>query len=154
MDFLTQNEMILPLIFAGLMGLSMLIYAVLDGYDLGVGMLSALVQDDEKDTMIASIGPFWDANETWLVLGVGLLLVAFPLATSCPLFLTTASLLSDSPLKTMLPPSLAREVPVIIPSLLTAVTVTLSDNFARNSTWCAVRSPALTIASFKPATLS
>ncbi|NCT40297.1 MAG: cytochrome d ubiquinol oxidase subunit II [Alphaproteobacteria bacterium] len=70
----------LPVTFAFLMGLSMLIYAVLDGYDLGVGMLTAFASDDEKDSMIASIGPFWDANETWLVLGVGLLLVAFPLA--------------------------------------------------------------------------
>lgn len=70
----------LPLIFAGLMGLSMLIYAVLDGYDLGVGILMAPAPDEHEDRMIASIGPFWDANETWLVLGVGLLLVAFPLA--------------------------------------------------------------------------
>ncbi|MPV85689.1 cytochrome d ubiquinol oxidase subunit II [Ostreibacterium oceani] len=70
----------LPYTFAFLMGLSMLIYAVLDGYDLGVGMLIDRATDDEKDTMIASIGPFWDANETWLILGVGLLLVAFPMA--------------------------------------------------------------------------
>jgi cytochrome d ubiquinol oxidase subunit II len=70
----------LPLAFAGLMGLSMLIYSVLDGYDLGTGMLMAWADDDEKDRMIGSIGPFWDANETWLVLGVGLLLVAFPAA--------------------------------------------------------------------------
>jgi cytochrome d ubiquinol oxidase subunit II len=70
----------LPYTFALLMGLSMLIYAVLDGYDLGVGILSARAKEDDKDRMIASIGPFWDANETWLVLGVGLLLVAFPVA--------------------------------------------------------------------------
>lgn len=70
----------LPLIFAFLMGLAMLIYAVLDGYDLGVGVLISGASDDEKDIMIASIGPFWDANETWLVLGVGILLVAFPMA--------------------------------------------------------------------------
>lgn len=70
----------LPYIFAFLMGLSMLLYSLLDGYDLGVGVLSHFVDVKEKDTMIASIGPFWDANETWLVLGVGLLLVAFPAA--------------------------------------------------------------------------
>lgn len=70
----------LPLSFAFLMGLSMLIYAVLDGYDLGVGVLMRGADDIEKDVMIGSIGPFWDANETWLVLGVGLLLVAFPAA--------------------------------------------------------------------------
>ncbi|MPQ72058.1 cytochrome d ubiquinol oxidase subunit II, partial [Pseudomonas sp. MWU12-2323] len=70
----------LPAIFAGLMALSMLVYVVLDGFDLGVGILLPLADDEEKDLMIASIGPFWDANETWLVLGVGLLLVGFPLA--------------------------------------------------------------------------
>ncbi|MEY3182507.1 MAG: hypothetical protein RLZ35_492 [Pseudomonadota bacterium] len=70
----------LPIIFTGLMGLSMLIYVILDGYDLGVGMLMFEASQSEKDSMIASIGPFWDANETWLVLGVGILLVAFPLA--------------------------------------------------------------------------
>jgi len=70
----------LPLTFAGLMGLSILIYVVLDGFDLGVGVLFPFADDDEKDTMVASIGPFWDANETWLVLAVGLLLVAFPSA--------------------------------------------------------------------------
>lgn len=68
----------LPFVFAFLIGLSMLLYAVLDGYDLGVGLLSHSVSSEERDRMIASIGPFWDANETWLVLGVGLLLVAFP----------------------------------------------------------------------------
>ena len=70
----------LPVIFAGLMALSMLIYVVLDGYDLGVGILLNGAGNREKDLMIASIGPFWDANETWLVLGVGLLLIAFPMA--------------------------------------------------------------------------
>lgn len=68
----------LPYTFAFLMGLSMLIYAILDGYDLGVGILLDNATSHEKDMMIASIGPFWDANETWLILGVGLLLVAFP----------------------------------------------------------------------------
>ncbi len=70
----------LPVIFAGLMAMAMLIYVVLDGYDLGVGLLLNGADDDEKDLMIASIGPFWDANETWLVLGVGILLIAFPMA--------------------------------------------------------------------------
>jgi cytochrome d ubiquinol oxidase subunit II len=78
-DLLTQGEP-LAFIFAFLIGLSMLLYAILDGYDLGVGMLSTIVDDADRDRMIASIGPFWDANETWLVLGVGLLLVAFPAA--------------------------------------------------------------------------
>lgn len=68
----------LPYSFALLIGLSMLLYAILDGYDLGVGILSRWVNPQERNTMISAIGPFWDANETWLVLGVGLLLVAFP----------------------------------------------------------------------------
>lgn len=70
----------LPLVFMALMGVAMLAYVVLDGYDLGVGILLRRATDSEKDLMIASIGPFWDANETWLVLGIGILLVAFPLA--------------------------------------------------------------------------
>ena len=71
---------LLPLIFAGLMGLSILIYVVLDGFDLGIGILFALAEKEEKDRMISAIGPFWDANETWLVLAVGVLLVSFPIA--------------------------------------------------------------------------
>ena len=70
----------LPLVFAVLMGLAILLYVVLDGYDLGVGMLMPAADAGEQELMVASIGPFWDANETWLVLGVGLLLVAFPAA--------------------------------------------------------------------------
>ncbi len=78
---LTQPAGWLPLAFAGVMALSMLTYVILDGYDLGVGVLLRHADDGaQKDTMIASIGPFWDANETWLVLGVGVLLVAFPMA--------------------------------------------------------------------------
>lgn len=73
-------EAMLPVIFLGLMGLAMLLYVILDGYDLGVGILMNRVDDPEKDIMLSSIGPFWDANETWLVLGVGILLIAFPIA--------------------------------------------------------------------------
>jgi len=80
MSWFADPEIWLPVAFAALMGLAIMIYVVLDGYDLGIGLLMPLVSDAEKDRMIASIGPFWDANETWLVLAVGLLLVAFPLA--------------------------------------------------------------------------
>jgi cytochrome d ubiquinol oxidase subunit II len=73
-------EQWLPLVFMGLMGLAMLAYVVLDGYDLGVGMLMGRAPEPHKDRMVASIGPFWDANETWLVLGVGIMLIAFPKA--------------------------------------------------------------------------
>ncbi|HJR71968.1 MAG TPA: cytochrome d ubiquinol oxidase subunit II [Gammaproteobacteria bacterium] len=70
----------LPLVFMAIMGLALLLYVILDGYDLGIGLLLPFASDQEKDTMIAAIGPFWDANETWLVLGVGVLLIAFPAA--------------------------------------------------------------------------
>ena len=70
----------LPVIFMALMGVAMLVYVVSDGYDLGVGMLMHRADAADKDMLVASIGPFWDANETWLVLGVGILLIAFPKA--------------------------------------------------------------------------
>jgi len=70
----------LPVVFMALMGISALVYVVLDGFDLGVGLLSPLTEGDDRNLMIGSIGPFWDANETWLVLAVGILLVAFPSA--------------------------------------------------------------------------
>jgi len=73
-------DLALPLVFMAIMGLSLLLYVILDGYDLGIGLLLPFASDSEKDMMIASIGPFWDANETWLVLGVGVLLIAFPAA--------------------------------------------------------------------------
>jgi cytochrome d ubiquinol oxidase subunit II len=77
---LTQAAGWMPIVFLGVMGLAMLAYVILDGYDLGVGVLMRRASDDDKDSMIASIGPFWDANETWLVLGVGILLTVFPMA--------------------------------------------------------------------------
>lgn len=70
----------LPIFFVIAMGLALLLYVILDGFDLGIGLLLPLGSDSEKDTMIACIGPFWDANETWIVLGVGILLIAFPKA--------------------------------------------------------------------------
>ncbi len=80
MYYFGDPEIWLPFVFAALMGASILIYVVLDGFDLGVGVLFPFAEEDEKDRMIASIGPFWDANETWLVLAIGLMLVAFPAA--------------------------------------------------------------------------
>jgi len=71
-------EELLPYIFLFLMALSVLIYSVLDGFDLGVGILLHQTNEDYRNQMIASIGPFWDANETWLVLAIGILLIAFP----------------------------------------------------------------------------
>lgn len=96
MDLLATEGHWLAFAFAALMGLSILLYVILDGYDLGVGILLRGASDVEKDKMIASIGPFWDANETWLVLGVGILLVAFPIAHGTiltALYLPTAIML-------------------------------------------------------------
>ena len=73
-------EFWLPIIFVSVMGIALLAYVILDGYDLGIGMLLPLANEKEKDSMIAAIGPFWDANETWIVLGIGVLLIAFPQA--------------------------------------------------------------------------
>lgn len=73
-------EQILPIVFMAVMGLALFMYVVLDGFDLGIGMLLPLASDDDKDKMIDAIGPFWDANETWIVLGIGVLLIAFPKA--------------------------------------------------------------------------
>lgn len=90
------DPQVIPVVFASLMGLSILIYVLLDGYDLGVGMLMYGKNKSERDVMISSIGPFWDANETWLVLAVGLLLVAFPKAHGLilgQLYLPTALML-------------------------------------------------------------
>ncbi|MGZ5033323.1 MAG: cytochrome d ubiquinol oxidase subunit II [Usitatibacter sp.] len=70
----------MPFIFMVLMGASVLAYVLLDGFDLGVGMLMPAATDHEQSVMVSSIGPFWDANETWLVLGIGVLLAAFPKA--------------------------------------------------------------------------
>src|SRR3954471_12200847 len=67
-------------IFMVLMGVAVLAYVVLDGYDLGVGMLMPAATQEQQSVMVSSIGPFWDANETWLVLGIGILLAAFPVA--------------------------------------------------------------------------
>jgi cytochrome bd ubiquinol oxidase subunit II len=73
-------EHLLPVIFVVIMGGAVLAYVVLDGYDLGVGMLMPAASREEQSMMVASIGPYWDANETWLVLGIGVMLAAFPLA--------------------------------------------------------------------------
>ena len=71
----------LPTIWAGLIAFAILAYIVLDGFDLGVGILFSLFRDEpDRDVMTNSIAPVWDGNETWLVLGGGGLLAVFPLA--------------------------------------------------------------------------
>jgi cytochrome bd ubiquinol oxidase subunit II len=74
-------EYYLPLIWAGIIGGAVALYVILDGFDLGIGVLFPFAKGDgERDQMMASIAPFWDGNETWLVMGGAGLLVAFPLA--------------------------------------------------------------------------
>ena len=67
-------------IWTAILGLGVFIYVSLDGFDLGVGMLHGLVQPSQRETVMNSIGPFWDGNETWLILGGVGLLAAFPVA--------------------------------------------------------------------------
>ncbi len=71
----------LPLIWGGLIALSVFIYVLLDGFDLGCGILFPFAGSDKnRSRMMNSIAPFWDGNETWLVLGGGGLFAAFPVA--------------------------------------------------------------------------
>ena len=71
----------LPLIWGGLIALSVLIYVILDGFDLGVGILFPFVKTEAgRDRMMNSVAPVWDGNQTWLVMGGGGLFAVFPLA--------------------------------------------------------------------------
>ena len=74
-------EWYLPLIWAAVIGIAVAMYVILDGFDLGIGILFPFAGSErERDQMMRSIAPFWDGNETWLVLGGGGLFVAFPRA--------------------------------------------------------------------------
>lgn len=71
----------LPIVWACLLGIGVVMYVLLDGFDLGIGILFLSGgSEEERDHMMNSIAPYWDGNETWLVLGGAGLLVAFPLA--------------------------------------------------------------------------
>lgn len=71
----------LPLIWAAIIAFAVFMYVLMDGFDLGVGILfRAAPSDADRDRMMNSVAPVWDGNETWLVLGGGGLLAAFPLA--------------------------------------------------------------------------
>ena len=74
-------EWYLPVIWAALIGTAVALYVILDGFDLGTGILFPYAGNErERDQMMNSVAPFWDGNETWLVLGGGGLWVAFPQA--------------------------------------------------------------------------
>jgi cytochrome bd ubiquinol oxidase subunit II len=71
----------LPLVWVGLLGTAVALYVILDGFDLGIGILFPLSPaEEDRDVMMNSVAPFWDGNETWLILGGGGLFVAFPMA--------------------------------------------------------------------------
>jgi cytochrome bd ubiquinol oxidase subunit II len=71
----------LPLLFALVLAFGIALYVVMDGFDLGLGVLFPFAPGDaDRDAMMNSIAPIWDGNETWLVLGGTLLIAAFPVA--------------------------------------------------------------------------
>jgi cytochrome d ubiquinol oxidase subunit II len=74
-------EWYLPVIWAALIGTAVAMYVILDGFDLGIGILFPFARSEsERDQMMRSVAPFWDGNETWLILGGAGLFVAFPKA--------------------------------------------------------------------------
>ncbi|MDB5454052.1 MAG: cydB, partial [Caulobacteraceae bacterium] len=71
----------LPLIWAGIIAVAVLMYVLLDGFDLGVGILFPFAGSPaERNVMMDTVAPVWDGNETWLVLGGAGLFAAFPYA--------------------------------------------------------------------------
>ncbi len=71
----------LPLIWLLIIGFSVMMYVIMDGFDLGIGILFPFVREREhRDTMVNTVAPVWDGNETWLVLGTAGLMAAFPKA--------------------------------------------------------------------------
>ncbi|MDI9818250.1 MULTISPECIES: cytochrome d ubiquinol oxidase subunit II [unclassified Legionella] len=70
----------LPFIFAGILAFIIIMYVILDGFDLGIGILFPFTESErERDQMMNSIAPVWDGNETWLVFGGAMLYGAFPI---------------------------------------------------------------------------
>lgn len=71
----------LSLIWAVIIAFGVMMYVVMDGFDLGIGILFPFVKSEgERDVMMNTVAPVWDGNETWLVLGGAALFGAFPLA--------------------------------------------------------------------------
>lgn len=75
------DPMVLPVVWAAIIAVSVALYVILDGFDLGVALLFPFRPDEhDRDVMMNSVAPFWDGNETWLILGGGALWIAFPAA--------------------------------------------------------------------------
>jgi cytochrome bd ubiquinol oxidase subunit II len=73
----------LPVIWALIIAFGLMMYVVMDGFDLGIGILFPLIRDRrDRDTMVNTVAPVWDGNETWLALGGASLMGVFPLAYS------------------------------------------------------------------------
>src|SRR5262245_58827808 len=71
----------LPFIWAGLIAFAVLAYVLFDGFDLGIGILFPFLgEESDRDQAMNSVAPVWDGNETWLILGGGGLMAAFPVA--------------------------------------------------------------------------
>jgi cytochrome d ubiquinol oxidase subunit II len=91
----------LPVIWTVIIGFGLMMYVVMDGFDLGIGILFPFIRDrGDRDTLVNTVAPVWDGNETWLVLGGAALMAAFPLAYSVllsalyiPIFLMLAGLI-------------------------------------------------------------
>ena len=107
-------ELDLPLIWGLLIATAVMLYVLLDGMDLGIGILTGFAKsDDERNLMTATIEPVWDGNETWLILGGGGLFAAFPLAYAIlmpafylpVLLMLAASLLNSGTRRCANPPS-------------------------------------------------
>jgi len=74
-------ELDLPLIWAGIIAVGVIMYVIMDGFDLGIGILFPFAPDDRsRDVMMNTVAPIWDGNETWLILGGASLFAAFPVA--------------------------------------------------------------------------
>lgn len=78
-----MSDELFPIIWFGLIGFALIVYVILDGYSLGIGILFNVIQDDEqRGVMLTTASPFWDGNQTWLVLSVAGLYGTFPLVYS------------------------------------------------------------------------
>jgi cytochrome d ubiquinol oxidase subunit II len=78
---MNETSSLLPVIWFGIVGFAVMMYVLLDGFVLGIGVLAPFAEDEQQlDTMMNTAAPIWDGNETWLVLGGVGLLSAFPKA--------------------------------------------------------------------------
>src|SRR4030095_174883 len=80
---MTEMGIDLPIIWAIIIAFGLMMYVVMDGFDLGIGLLFPFVRArSDRDTMVNTVAPVWDGNETWLAFGAAALMAAFPLAYS------------------------------------------------------------------------